>query len=96
MESNKKAVITKDIKLDVVSAKIDSDLKKEVEKILNRLGVGHSEAIKLFYNQIALTQSLPFNISVPRDYVYPSEKKKRGRPSGIPNKISNFVKDGGI
>jgi addiction module RelB/DinJ family antitoxin len=100
MESNKKAVITKDTRLEVVSAKIDSNLKKEVEKILNRLGIGQAEAIKLLYNQIALTGSIPFSIAVPRDYIYPSDtnlqnKKKRGRPKGM-NKISDFVKEGGI
>lgn len=86
MTNEVKAVITKDTSLDVVSAKIDKQLKKEVEKILNRLGVGHSEAIKLFYNQITLTQSIPFNIAVPKDYQYPQDKKKRGRPKGISNK----------
>lgn len=95
MESNKNVVATKDTKLEVVSAKIDGNLKKEVEKILNRLGIGQAEAIKLLYNQIALTGSIPFNLSVPKDYVYPSDlntqdKKKRGRPKGT--KVTNTIK----
>lgn len=77
-----KANIQKDNNpLDVVSAKINKNLKLEVEKVLNRLGIGHSEVIKMLYNQIELTQSVPFDLSIPKDYQPKEDKKKRGRPS---------------
>jgi addiction module RelB/DinJ family antitoxin len=48
-----------------ITIKIDSDLKNNVEHILNRLGLNHSSVIQILYNQIELTNSLPFNISIP-------------------------------
>lgn len=71
--------------LDVVSAKINKNLKLEAENVLNRLGIGHSEVIKMLYNQIVLTQSVPFDLVVPKDYQYKEDKKKRGRPSKTKN-----------
>lgn len=71
--------------LDVVSAKINKNLKLEVEKVLNRLGIGHSEVIKMLYNQIDLIKGVPFDLFVPKDYKYKEDKNKRGRPSKTKN-----------
>lgn len=52
-------------KTGTITVKIDNDLKNNVEQILNRLGLNHSSVIQILYNQIELTNSLPFNISIP-------------------------------
>ena len=52
-------------KTATITVKIDSQLKNNVEDILNRLGLNHSSVIQVLYNQIELTNSLPFSVSIP-------------------------------
>lgn len=70
-----KNIETKELALETVSCKITLHLKSDTEKVLNRLGLGYSEAIKIYFNQIVLTNSIPFNLSVPIAYVEKKEKK---------------------
>ena len=72
MSKDIKNIETKELSLETVSCKITLQLKTDVEKVLNRLGLGYSEAIKIYFNQIVLTNSIPFNLSIPNSYV---EKK---------------------
>lgn len=60
-------------KTATITVKIDSQLKDSVESILNRLGLNHSSVIQVLYNQIELTNSLPFSVSIPDK---PIKKKK--------------------
>ena len=60
-------------KTATITVKIDSDLKDSVESILNRLALHHSSVIQVLYNQIELTNSLPFSVSIPDK---PIKKKK--------------------
>lgn len=48
-----------------VRARIEPELKECVEKILEKLGLTQTEAIKIFYKQIELYQGLPFEIKIP-------------------------------
>ncbi len=48
-----------------VRARVESSLKADVDKLLNRLGMTTTEAITLFYSQIRLRQGLPFSVEVP-------------------------------
>lgn len=52
-------------KSSVITARIDPDLKKDTEAILNELGLSPSQAITLFYRQIALMEGLPFPVRLP-------------------------------
>lgn len=61
-----------------IAARIDSQTKKNVEDILQKLGLSHSSAINLFYNQILLTDGLPFDVKMPA-----LERKS------LPNMIAN-------
>ena len=65
----------KELSLDVVSCKITAQLKKDTEIVLNRLGLGYSEAIKIYFNQIVLTKSIPFDLTIPDSYVKKKENK---------------------
>jgi len=44
--------------------RVRSDLKQTVETILNELGMTPSQAVTLFFNQIALKKEIPFKISI--------------------------------
>lgn len=48
-----------------IHARIDSELKENVEAILSKLGLTPTDAIKLFYNQILLNGGLPFEVKIP-------------------------------
>lgn len=44
---------------------MDSKLKAEAEGVLEALGLNASEAIRLFYTQVALRKGLPFDVKIP-------------------------------
>ncbi len=46
----------------IVTARIDSDIKKEAENILKKIGLNSSIAIGLFYNNVIINKGLPFNL----------------------------------
>ena len=48
-----------------VEARMDNDLKQAAEAIFSQLGVSPSEAIRIFYKQVALHQGFPFDIRIP-------------------------------
>lgn len=49
----------------VVHARIDRATKTATEKVLNTLGMTPTEAIRLFYRQIAIRKSFPIELHVP-------------------------------
>ncbi|MBM4142618.1 MAG: type II toxin-antitoxin system RelB/DinJ family antitoxin [Lentisphaerae bacterium] len=53
------------IRTATVRARVEPDLKADVERLLGRLGLSTTEAINLFYRQIRLRRGLPFPVEVP-------------------------------
>lgn len=53
-------------KTEMLHARIDAELKGNVESIFAQLGMTSSEAIKLFYKQVELNGGLPFEVKIPR------------------------------
>lgn len=49
----------------VVYARIDPELKKDVDEILHKLQVSPSSLIQMLYAQIRLTNRIPFDINLP-------------------------------
>lgn len=49
----------------VITTRIDPELKKRLEVILDCLGLTMSEAINLFCKQIILNNGLPFEVKIP-------------------------------
>ena len=49
----------------VVHARIDQATKTATEKVLDTLGMTPTEAIRLFYRQIAIRKSFPLELKVP-------------------------------
>jgi DNA-damage-inducible protein J len=54
-------------KTDVISARIDPELKREAEQVLEKLGLTASQAITVFYKQVKLQQGLPFIVKIPNE-----------------------------
>lgn len=55
------------MKTATVRARIEPELKIEVENVLSELGLSMSEAIELYMRQIKLNHGIPFMIKVPNE-----------------------------
>ncbi len=51
----------------IINARMESDLKGDVEAILKNLGLNATQAITLFYQQIKLHNGIPFEIKIPNE-----------------------------
>ena len=54
-------------KTATVRARIEPELKKNVENIFEQLGLSTTEAINLFYKQVELHRGLPFEVKIPNE-----------------------------
>ena len=52
-------------KTETIRARVDAKLKAQAEEVLEKLGLNASEAIRLFYRQVALRKGLPFDVKLP-------------------------------
>jgi DNA-damage-inducible protein J len=52
---------------DTISVPIEPKLKAEAEQILDELGLGADEAIRVFYKQVVLRKGLPFELAIPNE-----------------------------
>ena len=52
-------------KTEMICAHVEPDLKQEAEEVFSRLGPSSTEAITLFYRQVALQRGLPFEVKTP-------------------------------
>jgi DNA-damage-inducible protein J len=52
-------------KTDTIRDRVDAALKVQAEAVLKELGLTASDAIRLFYKQVALQKGLPFEIKIP-------------------------------
>jgi DNA-damage-inducible protein J len=49
----------------VINARIESELKVDVESILKNLGLSATQAINMFYQQIKMHNGIPFEVKIP-------------------------------
>ena len=61
----------------VIHARIEPETKSLAERILHKLGVSPTEAIRMFYRQIALRRGLPFSVEVPNALTRATLEKSR-------------------
>ena len=52
-------------KSTTLNLRVNPTLKKDAESVLGRLGVPMSTAVDMFLNQVVLTGSIPFAITLP-------------------------------
>jgi len=53
------------LKTEVIHARVTPDLKHSVEAVLHKVGMSTTDAITLFFHQIALHKGLPFAVRIP-------------------------------
>jgi DNA-damage-inducible protein J len=54
-------------KTSTISARIDPELKNNVDQVFKDLGLTAAQAITLFYKQVELQHGLPFSVKIPTD-----------------------------
>jgi len=52
-------------KTETIRARVEPELKDRAEAVFDTLGLSPTEAITLFYKQVALNQGLPFEVKIP-------------------------------
>lgn len=52
-------------KTEMIRARVEPRVKRDAEEVFSALGLSVTEAITLFYKQVALCQGLPFEVRVP-------------------------------
>lgn len=52
-------------KSETIRARVEPELKEKAERVLDKLGITPTEAIRLFYKQVALNRGLPFPVRIP-------------------------------
>ena len=55
------------IKTATIQTRVDPVIKKNAQKILNKLNITMSEAISMYLSQITLHQGIPFELKIPND-----------------------------
>ena len=51
----------------MIRARVDPDLKQDVENMFEALGLSTTQAITLFYQQVRLHRGLPFEVRLPNE-----------------------------
>ena len=64
----------------MIHARMEPELKQDVESIFRTLGMTTTEAVTLFYKQVKMRQGLPFAVEVPDEELdsWQREEIKKG------------------
>ncbi|MCX6036010.1 MAG: type II toxin-antitoxin system RelB/DinJ family antitoxin [Chloroflexi bacterium] len=54
-------------KTTAITVRLDPQLKKDVQIVLNELGLTTTQAVSLFFKQISLNKGLPFAVEIPNE-----------------------------
>ena len=52
-------------KTETIRARVEPEVKRQAEFVLNELGLSPTEAIRMFYRQLILRRGLPFAAELP-------------------------------
>ena len=61
------------VKTANVLARVEPEVKKEAEKVMEKLGIPASVVINMLYKQIIMTKSIPFSLSIPAEPTFRDE-----------------------
>lgn len=61
----------------VIHARIEPETKNAAERILHKLGLRPTDAIRIFYRQISLRRGLPFSVQIPNELTRLTLEKSR-------------------
>ncbi|MDD5103377.1 MAG: type II toxin-antitoxin system RelB/DinJ family antitoxin [Candidatus Peribacteraceae bacterium] len=61
--------------MTAIQVRTGNKLKRDVQKVLESIGLDMSSAIKLYLHQIVITQSIPFPLRTVNGYTVEQEQK---------------------
>ena len=64
-------------KTEMIRARVEPELKPQAEAVFSELGLSATEAVTLFYTQVALRQGLPFAVRIPNAETIESLRQAR-------------------
>jgi len=64
-------------KTATIAVRIEPAVKKEVEKILEAIGLSTSEAVNVFFRQVQLARGIPFKVEIPKKRTRKAIKESR-------------------
>ena len=80
----------------MIRARTEPGLKAEAEKIFHKLGLTCSEAINLFFAQVTLRKSIPFDVSIPNKTTLKAMKEAAEGKTTPAEDLSDLFKKLGI
>lgn len=84
-------------KTGIISARVDSELKRNAEEVFKELGLTTTQAITLFYKQVELERGLPFAIRIPNAVTAEALEQARTRQNlDSFNTLEDLFEDLGI
>jgi len=66
-------------KTEMIRARVEPELKHQAEEVFSALGMSATEAITLFYRQVALHHGLPFEVRIPNAETREAIRQARAR-----------------
>ena len=75
----------------VIHARIEPKTKDDAERVLHKLGLRPTDAIRIFYRQISLRHGLPFSVEIPNELTRVTlEKSRNGKDIKHHNNLDNM------
>lgn len=84
-------------KTATIAVRIEPEVKREVEKILNKIGLSTAEAVNVFFRQVQLTKGIPFAVEIPNKETRKAiEDSRKGRNLRKAKNTAELFKELGI
>ena len=84
------------VKNDFVRARVSSEMKEAAGEVFAKLGLGHTEAIRIFYQQVILNQGLPFSLKIPNSETVAAMRQVKSRNGLHKTTIEELRKEFGV
>ncbi len=81
-------------KTAMVRARVEPELKRQAEELFSELGLSATEAITLFYKQVAIHRGLPFSVRIPNKKTMEAMRQAENREDLLEySSIEDFRED---
>ncbi|MCL4509491.1 MAG: type II toxin-antitoxin system RelB/DinJ family antitoxin [Bacteroidetes bacterium] len=83
-----------------IAVRIEPEVKREVEKIFNAIGLSTAEAVNIFFRRVQLERGIPFDVGIPeipnKETRKAIEDSRRGRNLRKTKNAAELFKELGI
>jgi DNA-damage-inducible protein J len=78
------------MKTAIINARVQPDLKSDVETILAKLGITTTQAIIMFFEQVRINRGIPFELKIPNDETIQAMQDARANRDMQPTSIEQL------